>query len=424
MVSGEDGFGKRAAVLRSAGVLGAMAAAHAVGRYMSPGVTVLAYRPFFVPRVYGAFLIFGLGSGLLAFAVTLCLLFRRGLKAPAPRTTWFWITGAVAAAIPFAFYTPFMFSTRHWTVLLVGLVIFTTSDQAGELYALISRRISRVVTLLLVLVAVLPLFAGLRLPFPSRPRLTSVSPTLFPTADGRSPMGGILGFMFSDRRLDHNHATWSAARDVATWQQTDGLVPLADCPLESIVRLAVRLQGLSPLVIGTEDEPPFLYVPCRSLLKQPRSLDSGRTLPGIVESRPESLAVAGGQFPTGIALVMREVQAEHPPTADLGTKVAALRHAFQGNEFRWIGSVAPGEIPLDQDSEGHSLGILSSEPFTVTGDSLTRASQCVRPWTGAEIHVLSLSGRETYGRTLRVSAPAWAAVSVYPDYMRIQRLPQ
>jgi len=400
-----------------------MAAVYWCGQHMGSEAGAIAYSPFFAPKVYAGYFVFGLGSGTIALVALTGLLMRAGIRSPSTDERYYWWAGAVALAVPFVFYSLFMFSPRHWTILLTGLTILLSSTKWQTLAEGLPSLPRRALCTTALLAALLPAVVGIRLPAPTKPRLTLFEPTRFPTADGRSPMGALLPFMFSSRRLDHNHAAWVAARAVDKWQETDSIVPIAATPLHSILELAVRLKGQSPILqMPGKHSGTFVYTSCRSLLKRPHDL--GQRAASAVHFDPamQTPVMVSGQFPSGIIRLDSLSPASPGKHSDLYSRIQILNQVFAGNEFMWIEKMPAGSFREPTHWEGCTTAFLADHPFTIDYNRQTHAAMRRTDDHGRPMFVVCLPGTRAPGAELVLSHDVRVAISTYPDYMQLERL--
>ncbi len=410
---------------RSWCVVGAGLLILGVSRWIDPLNQGVGYQPFFNGKIYAAYLIFGLGGAFLLFLLFLGLFAQRGRRATGWDKKLFWWAGGVAMLPPFLFYSLFMYSTRHWVLLLSALLLITLSSRARDLFNDQSIIIKRGWVFLLLGVLI-PLGVGLRLPSPTRPRLVMERPTLFPTADGRTPMGAVVPFMFSKERLDHNQQVFSAARSVRAWEETDGEVPLANSPLYSLLELAVLLNHQAPSVripLGKQNEYPFLFVPCRTLLKHGYFMDTGENVDFGEEIQnvfPEQIA---GTFPLSILRLSYKQASASKDWAALKSRILFFRQIFSGNEMQWVGRLPAGSLELDQTLDGRKVVLFFNEPFEIKVEgALHRAERFEQSDLGLSIFYVALPKGRGAGGEIISSAAVNAVSTVYPLYMMKENL--
>jgi hypothetical protein len=308
-----------------------------------------------------------------------------------------------------------MFSPRYWVLTVVALVLGATSRRGAVLW----RGLPRVFSGVTLVAAVLPLGIGLHLPFPNYPRLTFDFPTTFPTADGHQPMGGLVEFLHRLKTaphhvIDHNQATWLAARDARYATDSSGQVPVLDFSLRSSVQLACALQGATPRIVSIDA--PFFYTDERDLLRTYHLSD--RFLPA---SRRD-LALEFGVEPAGPEIAgARLVHARRDATPDLAWRErVALAALFGGNTFVTRTTLDAGAaVPLSHGDAGKTLVLFAEAPFSVAvGDGAEIAAIREGPW-----FFVRLCGREWFERAMRLTAGrATFAVSTHPDYMAADQL--
>ena len=405
-------FSARSWILAGSGLLVFLA-----GRALDGFAPSLGYAPFFMPNVYFAFLLFGAGSALVLSLVLGITLVQEGRVQSGADARLFWWAAVPALFLPFVFYSAFMFSTRHWMVFIAGLLMAVCSDRTEN-----SWRTSRVRGPLLLFSALIPLAAGLHLPFVSRPSVTLREPTLFPTTDGRCPMGAVVPFLFSPQRLDHNQKTWAAAREVRHWEEFEGTVPLGSFQLFEIVRLAVFLNGQQTNDRGADlSQSPFFYISSRALLKPEVRMDAGKIIEFQIPAEGFALQEIAGRFP--VCIVRLSAAGPDRPRSDLEQRILFLRSIFQGDEVDWLGSVPAGALLLPGIYEGHPLLLFSETPFDLTtGDSVRRPDYMPLPdSTRGFFYVYIPLFRHGEG-PVSVSHPVRGCSTVYPGYMSLKNL--
>ena len=383
---------------------------------VSPGAQAVGYVPFFNLKLFAGYTVFGLGGGLLVLGVVLWRLMR-----PESCVLWderlFYWSGGAALLLPFCFYALLLFSTRHWVVCLSGMLLLICSDH-WEILACFEGRACRWLKGVLALFILAPLFVGLRLPFPEKPVITCAKPTLFPTADGRCPMGALFPFLFSKDRLDHNHQLWLAAGSVPEWETLHGEVPVGASPLDTIVDFAIRTRGFIPSRPHPVDQlspENFVYLPCRTVLK-PRIEVDRHDISFCGDSLSEwCVDLVGGVFPSGLLRIRRS--ALDGVESEAARKIKVMRSLFLGNEFVWMDQIPSGPVWVPKEAEGGSFAFFSDTPFDVTvGREVVESYYASEEGT----YVVILPGRRWQGKSIEVSESVLAARSVYPDYMRVE----
>ena len=410
---------------RSWCIVGAGLLTLGLSRWVDPLNTGVGYQPFFNGKIYAAYLIFGLGGAFLLFLLFLGLFAQKGHRATAWDKKLFWWTGGAAVLPPFLFYSLFMYSTRHWVLLLSALLLITLSSRTRDLFDDQSVIIKKGWVFLL-LGALIPLGIGLRLPVPTSPELVLSQPTLFPTADGRVPMGAVVPFMFSKERLDHNQQVFSAARSIRTWEEFDGEVPLGSSPLYSLLELAVLMNNQTPshrIPVEKQAKHPFVYVPCRTLLKSGYFMDSGESVDfgkEVEKAFPEQIA---GTFPLSILKLHYERAAVSNDWRALKSKVLLFRQIFSGNEIQWIGRLSAGSLELDQTLDGRKTVLFSKEPFEAQIGGVTYHTEhfVQSDVVSSFFYIVLPDGRGVGGEVIS-SVAVDVVATVYPLYMMRENL--
>ena len=88
------------------------------------GEAVYTNPPYFSPKLYAAYLVFGIGAaaGVLAWLGFALLTVTRRRSHQHRRTAIFYGLGLLGLLLPWAYYSAQMFSTRYWTPLLCALI--------------------------------------------------------------------------------------------------------------------------------------------------------------------------------------------------------------------------------------------------------------------------------------------------------------
>jgi hypothetical protein len=390
----------------------------AAGRLLAGGPGGIGYAPFFSPKIFLAYTAFGLGGSVILLLGTLVLLGRCVRNSSAVDDCLFWLFGVASVVAPFLFYSLFLFSTRHWTVGLGGLVVFAGSRFFTQSLSGVpewGRRIGRVA----LFFGVLLLFVGIRLPALMSPSLTLREASLFPSMDGRIPMGAVLQFLFSDARQDHNQALWKAACSIESFEELDGAVPLLESPLKTIMVFAVRLRGLRPRLMSLSDIHEahcFGYIPCRTVLKSPVLIGQFRVEMMSVPDVP--MEMAGGEFPSGVLRIGAGVKSGDEK---LAAYIRLLHRLFEGNEFVWEKS--PFSESWIRSAAGRILVFISGEPFEIKKKTCTLVTQQYRETpTSASLFYCRVGSDEMIDAGWDVPGHVFCAMSVYPRYMQIRKL--
>lgn len=402
-------------------------AAVLVGRMIFSGHGVDFHAPFFLPKVYGAFLFFGLGAAALSWLWFVARLgCCAGLRFNQHRPTgWFYLAGVLALLLPAIYYLPQMFSPRYWLVLLCTLLPGLLTRRGACLLGFANRpRATAALTLVWLAGALIPLGIGLRLPFPNRPHLTFGPATLYPSADGLQPMGALLAYHFStlaapNHLTDHNQATWLSARAVHYEANASGQIPVLDFSLRSYVQLAAALRGQPSVVVPATA--PFFYSDMRDLLRTYHTPD--RFLPASRLNESSTLNIQ----PVGPEIAGRQivrVQSGLVPNRAWLTQ-QTLARAFGGNDFLPRDFLKTGaQLNTTVSDEGKTLVLYGSQPFSVQlTEPDSEPHQLSAERYAADLFLLRLDGRTWSSTELRITqGQAAVAITVHPDYMGTDRL--
>ena len=380
-----------------------------------------SFSPFVVFlnwKVLIAYSLFGLGAGFFIFLGGMAAISGQFRKKEA--SALFTLAGLGSLALPFAYYLLNLYSTRHWTVALAALMCFVASARGQKLIddTFRPKGLRAAFLALLVLMAGLPIFLGLRLSALAVPRLTLSRPTLIPSADGLIPLGAYLARAWGwdrDQRLihDHNQATWLAALNADIGSLSP--VPLVPSPLVNIFRLAVTLRGFKYEVL---DMPSPLTKPVftefRALRKTPMSHFAGKM--------KESPRISRGDYGVEFAspLVAGEAIVRLIPSKnELAEELRILHEEFSGNDYH-LRRLGVDEISSFPDAAaGHLMILFSRSPFR-----LHRGAEILIPEKrtiadGHDYYLLRLVAAGGASSTLEGEA-ATVAVSVLPTFMNVE----
>lgn len=412
-VADEAGLGRLVCSAKSWSLAGAALGVAVMGRLVNPGAAVLGYRPFFYPEVYAVYLIFGAAAATGLLALFCWRLLREGAVASRLDARLYWWGGAAALLIPFVFYSLFMTSPRHWTLLIGALLILAGSGRIP-----LDPVSKKIVLPGLAICSALLLLVGVRLPELARPRLTVTRPELFPTGDGRCPMGAVIPFMYSGRRLDHNQQTWLAAQDVPVWEEHGGVVPLSWFPLSDIVRLSIfsRSGQLTTRSASLPDDP-FVYISTRAILRPEILVNTKTKKAADVPLRSCRIEPAGAGQPMGMLRVSAESSGGEESWSPQKKRLLLFVQAFQGNDVAPLPGLPAGRLPRLAEAEGRPLLLWSGECFSVQGDGRKGIARRAEDLPGIWFMLLA-SGDPLRSGVL--SAPVELATTVYPDYMNVQ----
>ena len=438
------------------------------GKVVAGEPSISSYAPFFIPRVYLAYVIFGMGGGGIVLALwvaRMCALAGRRKDAeccqigeksgrahlahaiypdchwrPAPAgstiqtglsvlhcskpntailgvwPSFHLLLGAVAPLPLFLFYSVQLFSTRHWTALLCGTLACCLSKRARTAF---STGISKVGAWAALVVAIVPIVIGLQLPFTRSPSLVFGTGTIFPTSDGDLTMGG---YWFRIREMkamgffhDHNQPLWQAAKIAHYEPAPDGKVPLLSTPMVAYYELGATLQGLSIKTVFPDDRDSY-YLDSRTLYRNSLQLDTRQSLNGGDLISGRSFQSISPSF-DGIEMLLSSPGKLHPDIA----RQAALSRAFGGNSYRLL--EAPG---LALARKGHTLVLFSDDidletkPSDYTGPASLPAPSILSP-------VLLRVKAKDVPEALRAleasgSKKLKGAVGHLPEYMSVESL--
>ncbi|MEJ1972978.1 MAG: hypothetical protein WDM96_11120 [Lacunisphaera sp.] len=402
--------------------------AFGLGRVLYAGFVIDSNAPLFAPKIYAAYTIFGLGAAALAFGWLVLALLRAArvrARRERRRAALWYLIGLAALLIPWAFYSFQLYSTRYWTLLLCAVLGGLLTRRGARLVAGPAnwRRRLNLCAGAAVGLAVIPVFVGIRLPYPTEPRLVTQHPTLFPTVDGLQPMGALHWYFAElaarDGRIDHNHATWLSARDGELKPGADGRVPVLVFNLRAYLELAAALRGLSVDLVPASA--PAFYADARDLL---RTLPPGQTpllSTGLDAAAALDVVPAGPEI-DGRMIV--RVDRDRAPRAEWLGRVALAR-AFGGNDFRLAPEYAGKPVILPPAFErGKTLVLFSSVPFAaeVPGANGAAARVEVARVSAGAWFIATVHGRTWDGAGVRIlsGSPA-VAVTIHPDYMGVDQ---
>lgn len=391
------------------------------GRCLAAEASRSVYTLFFYPKIYLAFVVFGLGATVFVAAgwgAATLVAWRRSRG----RHPVFYLLGGLTLLPALAYYTVQMFSTRHWTVWVAGLVILVSGRRSAVLLGGLPRRVSALLVAACLAGAGLPLIVGLHLPRPSAPRLVLAAGTRFPSADGNLTMGGYaLALRQVDRRaglVDHNQAVWLAASHVAYAAGPDGRVTVVDTPMASYYELALTLRGQSARQVAAPEA--GAYLDSRSWLRPAARLDEGEVEevgsggPRAVP-RPVSPAYAGVRmlcFAAGAALGADEARDQF------------LKALFHGNEFVRLAAATDWR---GREFEGRRLVWFAPAAFALEVRDPPGPGKILPAQVQGDFYFVALSGDQRRGATVRVLAAGGGvapqlAAGVLMDYMRLDAI--
>lgn len=407
-----------------------------VGRWLvagndGPGTGLSLPGVHFVPEVFAAYLVFGLGGCGLWWLVQMIA----GLAASRQR---FYQFGVLLLVLPLLFYSWQLFSPRH----LMTTVLVTLAGGflwKGRLLFRFWRsrwpRLTRLVVSVVLVAALLPLLVGIYLPFPGEPRPVVSRATEFPTADGLWPMGATLSFLSrlrhsDDEPIDHNQALWQAAiRSDYSACGSRGTVAILDTDMGAYLMLAARLHGREPTLVSWEEmlkseTGSCAYVDERGLrVGGVATPGEGAERMNLEQLRAEGFSLEVVSPPQSAQAILRlKRDGGEAGTGTVDARVVErmeVAELFDGDEFIDAGLVPISEHgPLwragDRDA-GKTVVFSSAEHFTAGGGETSERT---------ERHLLRFRGSEIAAKQYRVVFAAVSEqpkirvwISQLPDYM-------
>ncbi len=181
------------------------------GELLGGNEGALLSSPMIRPKIVAAYFLFGMGPAVVTFAYVLMLVARNHSE------KWFGKGFLIAVLVlPFVFYSFFLFSPRYWILGLFGLLIVVSRD---FLLSHVEAKVSRVVMVGFLAVSFAFWLCGLNVNQGLQALRLGRVPTLYPTADGKWPMGGFYHFHqrlahVSSDPIDHNQRFWKMWRSV------------------------------------------------------------------------------------------------------------------------------------------------------------------------------------------------------------------
>jgi len=274
---------------------------------------------------------FGLGESLLLLALVSCY-----ASLALGNTHWgqYYKLTAVSIVIPIGFYGFQLFTPTFFFLQLAVTLFFLLNRRTAVLWRHLRNRRYRLCTatlIVLVSLAVIPWAVGLDLPQLSRPGLTLLTPTTFPTSHGAFPMGayGMFLWRLAQYRfvIDHNQKIWDSAETVDYRTCNGSDVPLADSPMVDYLDLAVRLQGKRPVIVKSWKHAPcgLMYVDSRSVTRT-RALSRYSDLTDVLSRS----AVVASQNNNGDPILLVETSKPQSPEAAV---LSELRDLLGGRQF-------------------------------------------------------------------------------------------
>lgn len=398
----------------------------AVGRLLAGETATTFYHAALDPRVAGAYLAFGLGGLILTgfgFATLLGVNLRKR-----PGFRW---AGLLFLAMPLLFYGPQLFSPRHLITTAIVILVAVTGFRGRALLRLGRRcfpRRVRVWKAAVVVVSLVPLLVGIRLPVPQRPGLTLRQPTLYPSTDGLWPMGGYAGYLVKMTRgkLDHNQQIWTSAKcDEMRWPEQSPL-KILETPMRQYLLLAARLRGLTAeqVSIGEAADDPVLADE-RSL----RVARPGHVTPsgiGAYETwlrqfRQRKMVWLSGAGTTGGVVLLNRVGPEkveeHSGEDQMAREISILLGGVDVLEIDAL--TCSGKYTIAADTGGRSMAFSSRSGFTLQGRSAEKISSDHGEYFAATMGGAATAGLKSVDLDAGGEVRIWS--SVLPEFMSRNR---
>jgi hypothetical protein len=406
-------------------IAGAGLLALLVGRAISSHLSIDAYPPFVNARIYAAYSVFGLGAAAATLAWVTATLFGWACRRQSRGIAAYYGLGIAALLLPWAFYSAQMFSTRYWTPILCALMLGLLSRRGSLLLGGANRRALTAALAALLAAAVGPAIVGLQLPFPARPRLVVAEPTMFPTGDGRQPMGAMIFFLHRiatapNHVVDHNQPIWLAAKATALEVDATGHVPIFDAPLCSYLQLAAELRSQSSYLVS--EHAGAFYADSRDLLRicanPNRELAADRrAFAARLHARAASPAIGGYE------IIRHDLNGPVDPT---WPDRVALARAIAGNEYELRPEFrAHRTFTLRRSDAGKTVILFSREPFAAELNDRNGGRHLLTATSdpGTNLHIAVVPSTTWVGNDFTCTAgDPTVALTVYPDYMNITRL--
>lgn len=382
------------------------------------------YRPdmFFDPRLYGAYLVFGLsGAALLLGWLPIRLL--------TSRRNWVLRSATgMAMLLPLAFYSGFLYTPRHLFLSALVLVLGVLLPR-GELWwqTLRRRRLDRFVICSGVAGSLVLWVVGVRLETLKSPEVVREEPTLYPTADGFWPMGSYQKFLVAlaranDRPVDHNQEVWEAWKHLPTDHLPPGKARVHSAGLRAYGYLVLKLRGRG-YVTGRE-RGDYDLVPDRSL---------GRMRPGFYRTDGEErdeidwenvwLDPVGGTA-TRIIYLAASPEGRVPNLDAPWVAQLAVVKALGADDFHLEAGGSGLGFRVGRH-RGHRIAVIFARPEEASGfqEALTEAGwKADRKSTdvqGVPAHLVSFVAREALPPIARERGRSakWVTCSILPAFM-------
>jgi hypothetical protein len=216
---------------------------------------------------------FGLGESLILLALVICYAL---VALEKKRWRTYYALTTLSILIPIGFYGPQLFTPTFFLLQLAVTLFFLLNRRTARMWRHLREHrhsSSMAILTLCVFLSAIPWIVGVDLPQLSRPGLTLLKPTMFPTSHGAVPMGAYGMFIWRLKQnrfvVDHNQTIWNSAETVDYRTCNGRDVFLAASPMVNYLELAVRFQSKTPVVIRDWKESPcgLVYVDSRSVTR-------------------------------------------------------------------------------------------------------------------------------------------------------------
>lgn len=360
------------------------AGAFLLGRTLTATGSPDAYPLFFHPKIYAAYLVFGLGATSLILGFWTLRWLGVAWRQPRWKNRLHSLAGAAALLPIFGFYSLQMFSTRHWVTLIAVLIVLPLTRRGRVIFR------SPTFAGIVLAGALIPGLIGIQMTTPTQVSLVLGPGTAFPSADGNLTMGGYLPQLremkLSDFSHDHNQSLWLAARDADYHPNSDGNIPFLPTPMVAYYDLACELRGLRPIHVAvTADR---FYVDSRSVLREaPRLTDGAGFTPRALGDSHRFLPVSASEHGYRMWLAL-----PGSPSAEI-RHLIRLADQFGGDEFRLLPDAKAARDPRWQ---GHRIVLLTESgveeiPYS---DILKRPVESLRGAAAVSVFPAFMSVRE------------------------------
>ena len=311
-------------------------------------------------RVVIAFVVFGLGACLFALLISSSIFF---VVIAVKKRRWrlYYIIRSIAPLIPLIFYL-FQLQTPQQLFLTIASYAFLIADRRNRLifaYFKGNTSYARVLRTSIYALTLVPWFVGLKAPSLAGIRPTLTSPQDFPTSHGQFPMGAYAAYMARvgthGHISDFNQAILLAA-EATTYDKCGGGVPILRTAMFEYLELAVRIKGLSPLVL-----PPAEVVDCPFVYADARSLIRDRAMERAVLLQNASLVTSSG----GQAILRLGTS-----RTEFGILLKALSARFSGRDFGLFKESVNARFEIRRSQNGGALYAASAGECEVSPDVL------------------------------------------------------